>query len=394
MALITPYVATTLPGGLMERRGFLQTSLAVAAAGLVPVTALRPSTRFLRRTAGAVPGLAKTIRLSSNENPLGLSEAARRAVAEGLDEANRYPGEWRRRVVAALAAKHQVKPEQIVMGNGSTEVLQMIVQSAGAGATVIVADPTFEDVPRYAQRIGVRVEKVPLASGYTHDLGRMREVAARATGPVLVYVCNPNNPTGTITPSAEVDEWIASAPERITFAVDEAYFEYASDASYWSAQKWIETHPNVIVVRTFSKIYAMAGMRLGYAIAHPNAAERLERYSAGSNANQLALAAGLASLSDDAFARKSLEVNRQGLQSLYRCLEDLDLEYLPSQTNFVMHRIPGDLPTYNGRMRDHNIMVGRPFPPMVTYSRVSIGLPEEMSAFTDTLRAFRRQGWV
>jgi histidinol-phosphate aminotransferase len=378
----------------MERRGFLQTSLAVAAAGLVPAPALRTPTRVLRRTPGAMPGLAKPIRLSSNENPLGLSEAARRAVAAGLDEANRYPGESRRPVVAALAAKHQVKPDQIVLGNGSTEVLQMIVQSAGADATVIVADPTFEDVPRYAERIGVRVEKVPLASGYTHDLGRMQEVAARATGPVLVYVCNPNNPTGTITPSADVDRWIEAAPERVTFAVDEAYFEYAGGSSYWSAQKWIETHPNVIVVRTFSKIYAMAGLRLGYAIAHPDAADRLERYSAGSNANQLALAAGLASLGDDAFARKSLEVNQHGLQTLYECLEELDLEYLPSQANFVMHRIPGDLPTYNGRMRERGIMVGRPFPPMVTYSRVSIGLPEEMSVFTDTLRAFRRQGWV
>jgi histidinol-phosphate aminotransferase len=378
----------------MERRGFLHTSLAVAAAGLVPVTALRPPTRPVRRPADAVRGLAKPIRLSSNENPLGLSDAARQAVADGLDEANRYPGEWRRRVVAALAAKHQVKPEQVVLGNGSTEVLQMIVQSAGADATVIVADPTFEDVPRYAERIGVRVEKVPLASGYTHDLARMQEVAARAAGPVLVYVCNPNNPTGTITPSADVDRWVESAPERVTFAVDEAYFEYASGSSYWSAQKWIETRPNVIVVRTFSKIYAMAGMRLGYAIAHPAAAERLERYSAGSNANQLALAAGLASLGDDAFARKSLEVNRAGLQALYRCLDDLDLEYLPSQTNFVMHRIPGDLPTYNGRMREHGIMVGRPFPPMLTYSRVSIGLPEEMQSFTDALRSFRQQGWV
>ncbi|MBI2403196.1 MAG: aminotransferase class I/II-fold pyridoxal phosphate-dependent enzyme [Gemmatimonadetes bacterium] len=332
--------------------------------------------------------------MSSNENPLGLSDAARTAIAEGLDEANRYPGEWRRRLVAALATKHQVKPEQIVLGNGSTEVLQMVVQSAGADATVIVADPTFEDVPRYAERIGVRVEKVPLASGYTHDLTRMHDIAARAAGRVLVYICNPNNPTGTVTPSADLDRWIGSAPEQVTFAVDEAYFEYASGPSYWSAQQWIETHPNVIVVRTFSKIYAMAGMRLGYAIAHPDAAERLERYSAGNNANQLALAAGLASLGDDAFAEKSLAVNREGLQALYRCLEELDLEYLPSQTNFVMHRIQGDLATYNGRMRERGILVGRPFPPMLAFSRVSVGLPQEMRVFTEALRSFRQQGWV
>lgn len=378
----------------MQRREFVQTSLGLAAVGLAPVTVLPSPTRRVTRWSTAALAMANPIRLSSNENPLGLSDAARKAIADGLNEANRYPGEWRRRVVAALAAKHQVKPEQIVLGNGSTEVLQMVVQAAGTDATVIVADPTFEDVPRYAERIGVRVEKVPLASGYTHDLGRMQEMAARATGPVLVYICNPNNPTGTITPSADVDRWIGSAPERVTFAVDEAYFEYATDPSYWSAQKWIETHPNVIVVRTFSKIYAMAGMRLGYAIVHPAAAERLERYSAGNNANQLALAAGLASLGDDAFARKSLAVNQEGLQALYHCLDDLDIEYLPSHTNFVMHRIQGELATYNTRMRERGIQVGRPFPPMLTYSRVSVGLPEEMRVFTEALRSFRKEGWV
>jgi histidinol-phosphate aminotransferase len=166
------------------------------------------------------------------------------------------------------------------------------------------------------------------------------------------------------------------------------------DPAYWTAQKWIVAHPNVVVVRTFSKIYAMAGMRLGYGIAHPDGAERLMRWSAGNNANQLALAAGLASLGDDAFASKSLEANREGRQILVRCLEDLGLEYLPSQTNFMMHRIQGDLKDYNARMRERGFIVGRPFPPMLTYSRVSIGLPEEMRTFADALRSFRQQGWV
>jgi histidinol-phosphate aminotransferase len=377
----------------MERRGFLRTGLAFAAAGLAPAAAMGMGTRRAARRA-FLPRPATPIRLSANENPLGLSDAARRAIADGLDQANRYPGEWRTQLVAALAAKHQVSPEQIVLGNGSTEVLQMLVQAGGPDVTVIVADPTFEDVPRYADHIGVKVEKVPLAAGHAHDLGRMKEIADRASGPVLVYVCNPNNPTGSVTPSADVDRWIESAPERITFAVDEAYFEFADDPAYWTAQKWIATHPNVVVVRTFSKIYAMAGMRLGYGIAHPDGAERLMKWSAGNNANQLALAAGLASLGDDAFAKKSLAVNREGKQLLVRCLEDLGLEYLPSQTNFMMHRIQGELKEYNARMRDRGLIVGRPFPPMLTYSRVSIGLPEEMRTFTDALRSFRQQGWV
>jgi histidinol-phosphate aminotransferase len=209
-----------------------------------------------------------------------------------------------------------------------------------------------------------------------------------------VYICNPNNPTGTLTASRDLDAWIADAPERVLFAVDEAYFEFVNDPSYWSAQKWIGTHRNVLVVRTFSKIYAMAGLRLGYAIAHPDAAERLGRYASGNNANYLALVAARASLDDQAFAQKSLETNRTAMRVAHRCLTELSLEYLPSHTNFLMHRIQGDLATYNRRMREKNIQVGRAFPPMLGHSRVSIGLPEEMEAWAEALRSFRQQGWV
>lgn len=377
----------------MERRTFLRAGLGgVAAAGLTAplasglLLADRGSTRW--RIA------AEPIRLSSNENPLGLSDAAREAVIASLGEANRYPGPYRQAVIDALAAKHEVRPEQIVLGAGSTEILQMAVQARGPNATVIVADPTFEDVPRYAERIGIRVEKVPLRADYSHDLERMREVAARSSGPVLVYICNPNNPTGTVTPSSEIDAWIEEAPESIQFVVDEAYYEYAADPRYRSAQRWVYTKPNVLVVRTFSKIYAMAGMRLGYAVAHSGTAEHLARWAAANNANTLALIAARASLGDREFERKSLEVNRRGREILTKCLDELGLEHLPSHTNFVMHRINGDLPTYNRRMEEHGILVGRPFPPMVTHSRVSVGLPEEMERFAETLRMFRKRGWV
>jgi histidinol-phosphate aminotransferase len=372
----------------MKRRSFLLAGLGatsllptfVAAAPIRPLPARRPKS---------------PLRLNRNENPLGLSDAARRAIADGMDDANRYPIELRPKLVEALAAKHRVKPEQIVLGNGSTEILQMAVQAAaGPELTAIVPDPTFEDVLKYADASGVRMEKVPLRPTFEHDLERMEEAANKAKGPVLVYICNPNNPTGTLTPSVDLDRWIQAAPERFTFTVDEAYCDYVEDAAYWSAQKSVDTHPNVIVVHTFSKIYAMAGMRLGYAIAHPKTAERLARFAAGSNVNHLAVVAGLASLGDDGFARQSLAVNREAREVLYRCLNELGVEYLRSQTNFVMHRIQGDLDTYIKRMKEREIWVGRPFPPMLNYSRVSIGVPEEMRAFSDALRSFRQQRWV
>lgn len=372
----------------MERRQFLAGGLAhlAGAASLLPLASgwLAP-----RRVRASGP-----IRLSSNENPLGLAESARQAVLEGLSQANRYPGPYRQAVIDALAAKHEVDPRQIVLGAGSTEILQMAVQAAGPEATVIVADPTFEDVPRYAEQIGVRVEKVPLRSDFAHDLDGMRQAASRSRGPALVYICNPNNPTGTITPTSEVDAWIQEAPESLQFVVDEAYYEYAEDPRYRSAQRWGYHRTNIIVVRTFSKIYAMAGMRLGYAIAHPATAERLARWASANNANTLALIAARASLGDKEFERRSLELNRRGREILVSCLDELELEHLPSHTNFVMHRIRGDLGVYNRRMEEHGILVGRPFPPMTGHSRVSIGLPEEMERFAETLRMFRRRGWV
>ncbi|MBI3983004.1 MAG: aminotransferase class I/II-fold pyridoxal phosphate-dependent enzyme [Gemmatimonadetes bacterium] len=378
----------------MRRRAFMKAGFAGAVGvGLAPLNspADEISTLFSPRARRA----DGPIRLSSNENPLGLSAAARSAIIEALGDANRYPGTPRGPVIEALAAKHGVTPNHIVLGNGSSEVLQMATQCAGGREVmVIVADPTFEDVPGYARDIGLRVEKVPLRPDWSHDLDRMRELTRDAIGPVLVYICNPNNPTGTLTASRDLDAWIAEAPERVLFAVDEAYFEFVNDPSYWSAQKWIGTHRNVLVIRTFSKIYAMAGLRLGYAIAHPDAAARLSSYASGNNANYLALVAASASLTDQAFAQKSLETNRTAMRVAHRCLTELSLEYLPSHTNFLMHRIQGDLATYNRRMREKNIQVGRAFPPMLGHSRVSIGLPEEMEAWAEALRSFRQQGWV
>ena len=378
----------------MQRRSFMKAGLVGAiGASLTPWEASGAEISTLFSPRARPPG--GPVRLSSNENPLGLSAAARSAIIDALGEANRYPGSPRGPVIEALAAKHGVKPGQIVLGNGSSEVLQMCTQCAGGREVmVIVADPTFEDVPGYARDIGLRIEKVPLTADRSHDLERMRALARDAIGPVLVYICNPNNPTGTLTKSAELDAWIGEAPERVLFAVDEAYFEFVNDPTYWSAQKWIATHANVVVVRTFSKIYAMAGLRLGYAIAHPDMAHRLGNWATGNNANYLALVAARASLGDAAFEKKSLDTNRAGMQVLHRTLNELGLEVLPSHANFAMHRIQGDLVTYNRRMRERNIAVGRPFPPMLDYSRVSIGLPQEMEMWAEALKSFRQQGWV
>jgi histidinol-phosphate aminotransferase len=211
---------------------------------------------------------------------------------------------------------------------------------------------------------------------------------------VVVYLCNPNNPTGTLTSSADIDAWIGAAPERVQFAVDEAYFEYVEAPGYWSALKWIHDRPNVIVARTFSKIFGMAGMRLGYAVAHADTARRLREYLTWDNANSLALAAALASLADADLEARGRAVNRAAMSLTRDCLDELDLESLPSHANFLMHRINGDVEEYIGRMRQRGLHVGRPFPALSSYNRLSMGLPEEMEVWADALRDFREKGWV
>lgn len=379
-------------GRLMERRTFLQTGLALGAAGIGGAGGIAVLPELVRAFPSRASGV---LELDHNENPLGIAPSARRAIIDGMADANRYPGGPRRELVKALAAKHGVKPENIVLGAGSTEVLQMAVQAVAApDAVLVLADPTFEDVPGYARPYGLRLEKVPLDARYAHDVQRMHDRAKTASGPVLVYICNPNNPTATLTPSAEVDGWIESAPDNIHFIVDEAYYDYVDDPSYWSSAKKHTSRPNVLTVRTFSKIYAMAGMRLGYGIAQEETAERLRKFMARNNANHLALVAAMASLDDDQFIRRSLETNDQARQIVHRSLNDLGLEYLPSHTNFVMHRINGDLERYIERMKEQSILVGRPFPPMLSYNRLSLALPEEMERFAEVLPAFRERGWV
>ncbi|MBI4538444.1 MAG: aminotransferase class I/II-fold pyridoxal phosphate-dependent enzyme [Gemmatimonadetes bacterium] len=382
----------------MNRRYFMQRVAAGAGlASAMPWLSASRQVLYTRPEPRGAGGLdRRTLRLNANENPLGLPPSARQAILDGLVEANRYPFGPRTELTEEIARMHGVTPENIVLGNGSTEVLQMAVQAlGGASARVLVAEPTFEDVPQYAAALpGLHVEKVPLRPDWAHDVARLRELSRGRRVPVLVYICNPNNPTATLTPSGEIDAWVAEAPEHVYFLVDEAYFHYVQDPSYWTALRHIQERPNVVVTRTFSKIYGMAGMRLGYAVARHETAERMRAFASDNNANHLVLVAARACLHDTGFMKESLELNNRARQVLYQCLDDLGLEYLPSHANFAMYRINGDLLEFIERMRERDVLVGRPFPPMLGYNRISIGLPEEMERFAQHLREFRRAGWV
>lgn len=378
----------------MERRDFLRTGallgLTGVGGGVAAPDGLAAVLAPRRRTSDG------RIKLSSNENPLGLSQGAREAIIEHLGVANRYTGDLEDALVERLASIYGVGEDQLVLGTGSTEVLQMAVQAlATPRAKLVIADPTFEDVPRYERTFAYELVRVPLASDLQHDLGAMRRIAEAEERPSVVYLCNPNNPTGTVTRSADIDAWIADAPETVFFLVDEAYFEYAEGApGYESALKWIDRKPNVLVVRTFSKIYGMAGLRLGFGLGHPGTISRLSDFKAQNNANALAIAAAQASLGDQDHVAASLEVNRVALGIAHETLDELGLAVLPSHTNFVMHRIQGDLQAYIEGMRNAGVLVGRPFPPMLDYNRLSLGLPEEMEQWAEAIRGLRGRGLV
>jgi histidinol-phosphate aminotransferase len=312
-----------------------------------------------------------------------------------MDLANRYPGGQKGELTTKFAAHMGVDEDQIVWGAGSTEVLQMIVQAyAQPRANLITAEPTFEDVPRYRMNHPYNLITVPITADYQHDLTRMREEAEADGRPGIVYFCNPNNPTGTITSSQDIDNWISDAPDNLIFLMDEAYYEYVDDPRYWSALKWIDDKPNVIVVRTFSKIYGMAGLRLGYGLAHAETATRLNDFVANSNTNQLAMAAATASLDDEGLVARSIQVNDEAKAITIATLDELGLEHLPTQCNFLMHEINGDLGTYIDRMAERGMLVGRQFPPMLGYNRLSFSMPEHMEQWADNLKDFRQRGWV
>lgn len=379
----------------MRRRDFIR---AGALAGLAAGTGVAGGGgRSLAATVG--PAGRGTpdgrVRLNSNENPLGVSPAAKEALAEAIVLANRYPSAQHREFTATLAAAHDVAENQVVLGTGSAEVLQMAVQAfAAPRARLVMAEPTYEAVTDYRRTEAYELVKVPLTPGHEHDLDRMREVAEGSGHPALVYLCNPNNPTATITSSAAIDAWIADAPDHVFFLADEAYIEYVEDDGMWSSLPWIHRKRNVLVVRTFSKIYGLAGLRIGYGVAHPGTAARLAGFASRNNINQLALAAAGASFRDEALISRSRETNRESREMVEAVLDELGLARLPTRTNFIMHRINGDPATYRGRMDEAGFLVGRDFPPMLDWNRLSFGLPGDMGRFCDTLRGFRRKGWI
>ena len=338
------------------------------------------------------------IRLTSNENRLGLPESVRQAVLAAFHDAHIYPDDSADELAEALAKRHGIGREGVVHSHGSTEILRMVAPAQMVGhsrARLIMPDPTFEHLAEYAAPFGPDLVQVPLTEGdRAHDLQAMRAAAESWDGPVIIYICNPNNPTGTLSPMEELKSWITQAPQDHLFVVDEAYHEFVDDPTYESLDGWAWERPNVMILRTFSKAYAMAGLCVGYAVAHPTLAARLRLFKTGRGPSHLSSRGAMAAMEDPEFLRRSLEANRASREIVYQVLRELDLGYMESHTNFVMHEVGGPVDPYVKRMREAGFQVGRRFPAYPAHNRITLGLPREMEAWADTLRSFRDRGWV
>lgn len=334
----------------------------------------------LAREYGLAP--ESIVKLASNENPLGIPESARAAIARATDLA-RYPDANGFDLKAALAAQYRVPPEWITLGNGSNDVLELAAATVLApGRSAVYAQHSFAVYALATQARGARAIVVP-ARDYGHDLEAM--AAAIAADTRIVFIANPNNPTGTFVAADRIAAFLGRVPRDVLIVLDEAYNEYLPPELRFDSTAWVREYPNLLVARTFSKAFGLAGLRVGYGIAQAELTDLLNRVRQPFNVNTLAQAAAAAALADVPFVTRSYELNRRGLAELYAAFERLRLAYVPSYGNFVMVKVGRA-----GRVYEELLKRGVIVRPIANYGlpewlRVTVGLPQENAAFLRAL---------
>ncbi|MBW2493195.1 MAG: aminotransferase class I/II-fold pyridoxal phosphate-dependent enzyme [Deltaproteobacteria bacterium] len=326
----------------------------------------------------------EALRMMWNENPYGPSEVARAAMEKAFHEAKWYPDAVFDEMRSVIAEQVGLTRDHILLGTGSTEILQVVVLGTDMrGGEVISADPTFQVLNSYAENIGGTVRRVPVDADLRLDLDAMgKEVNANTR---LIYVCNPNNPTGTIVPDAELRPFCEEMSRRALVVVDEAYHEYVEHPGYRSLVDLVRDGRNIIVTRTASKIHGLAGLRVGFGIAQPKLVKRLENRLTGTM-NIMGLRAAIASYRDPKFQAYCFDKNKESKSIVYRTLRELNCRYVESETNFIFFETGIPIETVQQGMEDRGIRVGRPFPPYLKWCRLSMTKPDEMKTFSEALK--------
>jgi histidinol-phosphate aminotransferase len=331
---------------------------------------------------------AKIVKLASNENPFGMPESSKRAMMEAAAELGRYPDANGFELKAALSARYDVPADWITLGNGSNDILEIAAHAfVQKGESVVFSQYSFAVYALATQGVGGRGIVVP-AREYGHDLDAM--AAAIEPDTRLVYIANPNNPTGTFIPAAQVEAFLAKVPANVIVVLDEAYNEYLSAQDQFESTQWVRKFPNLVVSRTFSKAYGLAGLRVGFAIAQPAVTDLMNRIRQPFNVNSMAQAAAIAALNDKAFLEKGARNNAEGYKQLTAAFDELGLEYVPSHGNFVLVRVGND-DGAGARVNLALLKQGVIVRPVAAYGlpqwlRISIGLPDENAKFVATLK--------
>ena len=390
----------------LNRRKFTKL-LGAGAAYLAarPQLSVAAPTTSLMKSSARPTGV---VRLSSNENPYGPSRLAVRAMTDAFGIVWRYPDEHAETLVQMLAKLHDVKTEQILLGDGSGEILKICASAFTGPMTsdtkpvelarptrgpaltfipgrgkMIVAEPTFEAILNHARISRAEVVKVPLNASFGHDLPKMLSAAEEG----LIYVCNPNNPTASITRKDELRGFLATCPPQTIVLVDEAYYHYADSPAYESVIPLVKQYPNLIIARTFSKIYGMAGLRCGYCVAQTDVIRRLRPHQTWDSVNIMALAGAIASLQDRSQVADGRRLNAETKAYVSERLGTLGYKHIPSQANFMMVDMKRPVQPLIAALRERQVQVGRVFPSLPNHMRVTIGKREEMETFLTNLVA-------
>jgi histidinol-phosphate aminotransferase len=333
---------------------------------------------------------AGIVKLASNENPRGIGPRTRAAIDAALADIARYPDGNGFELKQALAARYGVDMSAIVLGNGSNDVLELVALAfLGPGRAAVMSQHAFAVYPLATQARGARSIVVP-AADYGHDLEAMVRAVDDET--YVIWVANPNNPTGTFARPDEVEAFLRRVPERALVVMDEAYNEYLSADLRGDSVKWLRRHPNLILTRTFSKAYGLAGLRVGYAFAHPSVADIMNRVRQPFNVNSIALAAATAALDDMEFVARSYAENLRGLRQLEEGARGLDLDFIPSHGNFLTIRVGKAVEIYKRLLRRGVIVrpVGGSYQ-LPEHLRVTVGTVLENEKFLAALAASLRE---
>jgi histidinol-phosphate aminotransferase len=367
----------------LSRRSFSRLiGVSAAYAALRPTTGAKASWRALLPNESS--SAANVVRLSSNENPYGPSPAALKAMTDGFSLAWRYPDEYADMLADELARVNNVPVDQVLLGDGSGEILKLCAAAfTSKDKKIVVANPTFEAIARHAGVAGAEVVKIDLTPDYSHDLKKM---LAAANGAGLIYICNPNNPTASITPKNEISDFLAKLSPATILLIDEAYHHYVESKEYESAIPLVKQYPNLIVARTFSKIYGMAGLRCGYCITQGANIGRMKTHQTWDSVNIMALVAALASVKDADHVARGRQLNSEVKKSVCVELDTLGYHYIPSHANFMMIDLRREVRPVIDALRSRGVEVGRLFPALPNFMRVTIGTSSEMKQF---LTAFR-----